>query len=449
MRKVFKNISWLANFDEYNVWENAYIVVKDNIIEEIGTGEVSEECVDEVIDCEGYLVIPGFVNTHHHLYQSLFRNIPQVQSEKLFSWLTFLYELWKNIDYESVYISTVVAIYEMMLSGVTTTTDMLYLYPNGKNELFDAEVEGAKRTGIRFHPTRGSMSLSRKNGGLPPDSVVQREEEILSESERVIKEYHDPDDLSMLKIALAPCSPFSVSPELMKSTAELAEKFNVLLHTHLAETKDEEEFCLEKFQRRPVDYMEELGWLNPRTWFAHVVWVNDEDIEKMSKADVGIAHCPVSNMRLGSGIAPIFKMKNKVRVGIAVDGSASNDSNNMLQEIRTAMLLQRVKYGAGAMTPVEVLKMATSGGSSVLRMNRVGKMKEGMAADFIGFRMDRIEFAGALSDPIGAIVMCDAKSVDFSVVNGEFRIREGRILDDEIDYLIRRHNEISARLIGL
>ncbi len=437
----------MAPFADDRVIEGGFILTDDNKIEKIGTIPNNLEA-DEVIDLTDYLVIPGFVNTHHHLYQTLTRNVPDVVSAKLFDWLVFLYEKWKHIDYEGAYISAVIGLYEMMLSGVTTTTDMLYLYPYNRNELFDAEVEAAKRVGMRFHPTRGSMSLSKKDGGLPPDSVVQNEEEILIQSEEAIKKYHDPSRYSMLRVALAPCSPFSVTGELMVKTKELAERYDVLLHTHLAETKDEEEYCLERFGMRPVDYMEELGWLDPRVWFAHLVWLSDEDIEKLAASDSGMAHCPNSNMRLGSGIPPVYKMKDKIRIGIAVDGSASNDTGNLLSEIRNALLLQRVKYGPDALTPYEALKMGTIGGARVLRMDDyIGSLEEGKAADFIGFKLDRLEFAGGLSDPVSLLVMCDAKRVDLSVINGKIRIKDGTILDEELPSFIERHNRYSKALL--
>jgi cytosine/adenosine deaminase-related metal-dependent hydrolase len=292
------------------------------------------------------------------------------------------------------------------------------------------------------------MSLSKKDGGLPPDSVVQKDDEILAESENVINKYHDPSKYSMLRIALAPCSPFSVTPNLMKETVKLAEKYNVLLHTHLAETEDEEEYCLEKFGKRPVDYMEELGWLNPNVWFAHMVWLNDNDIEKLSKNDVGMAHCPSSNMRLGSGIAPVTKLKDKIRIGIAVDGSASNDTNNMILELRNTLLLQRVKYGATAMTVRETLELGTIGGAKVLKMDDyIGKIAPNMAADFIGFKLDKLEFAGALHDPINTVLLCDPKQVDFSIINGNIKIFNGEFVDFEISEYIRLHNEISKKII--
>ncbi|SHH41341.1 8-oxoguanine deaminase [Thermosipho atlanticus] len=447
MTKLFKNISFLYTFDdELGDIENGYILVEDNVIKEVGKNW-ENITADEVYDMDGYMIIPGFVNTHHHLYQSLTRGL--AANKKLFDWLVYLYEIWKYIDEEAVYVSTIIATYEMIKTGVTTTTDHLYLYPFGNNNIFYAEIEAAKKIGIRFHPTRGSMSLSRKDGGLPPDTVVQKDDEILEESVNVIKKFHDPSKYSMIRIALAPCSPFSVTPYLMKETVKIAEKYDVLLHTHLAETKDEEEYCLEKFGKRPVDYMEELGWLNPRVWFAHMVWLNDNDIEKLKENDVGMAHCPSSNMRLGSGIAPVTKLKDKIRIGLAVDGSASNDTNNMILEVRNTLLLQRVKFGSDAITVREALNFGTIGGAKVLRMDDyIGKISPNMAADFIGFKLDKPEFAGALHEPINAIVLCDAKQVDLSVINGKIKIFDGIFTDFDIKEFIQKHNEISKRIIS-
>ncbi|MDK2864519.1 MAG: 8-oxoguanine deaminase [Thermotogota bacterium] len=449
MKKLLKNIDLLATFGSRGEITGGAVLIEDNVIIKVGKTEEMENIeVDEVEDLSGRVVLPGFVNTHHHFYQTLFRNVKEVQSAKLFDWLVHLYDRWKHIEEEAVASSTKVAIYEMMKSGVTTTTDMFYLFPHGKDELFDVEIETAVKTGVRFHPTRGSMSLSRKDGGLPPDEVVEPDERILRESERVVKQYHDPRKYSMLRIALAPCSPFSVTPQLMRDTVELAEKYDVLLHTHLAETQDEEAFCLEKFGKRPVDYMEELGWLNPRVWFAHLVWLNEDDIKKLEEYDVGMAHCPVSNMRLGSGIAPVYEMKGRIRIGLAVDGSASNDTNNMIAEIRTAMLLQRVKYGADALTPREVLHMATVGGAQVLRMDDyIGKIEEGYAADIVAFRLDTLEMSGCLDDPLAAIVMCDAKSADFVMINGVTKIKNGEFLDVDLEEIISKQNEISKTIL--
>ncbi len=446
MKYLFKKIAYLATFSEKGDFENTSLVVEGNRITYIGH-EIPNKKFDHVIDCSNMVMLPGFVNTHHHLYQSLTRNVRKVQNSKLFDWLVNLYEIWKNIDNESVYVSAAIASAEMALSGVTTTSDMLYLYPNNRNSLFDEEIKGVAHVGLRFHPTRGSMSMSKKDGGLPPDSVVQSEDEILSEYERVIGKYHDSSKYAMLRVALAPCSPFSVTKSLMIKTLEMAEKENVLLHTHLAETKDEDGFCLEKFGLKPVDYMEKIGWLNPRVWFAHLVHLSNKDIEKLRANDVGVSHCPSSNMRLGSGIAPITKMKG-MRISLGVDGSASNDTGNMILEARNALLLQRVKYGADALTPKEVMKFATLGGAQVLRMDDyIGTLEIGKAADLITFDMNKIEFAGGLDDPLGAIVMCDAKKVDFNMVNGKMIVENGRLTIDDEKELIKTQNKISKKLL--
>jgi len=447
MIRLFKNISYLYTFKDDKYFKNAHILVEDNIIKKIGRGKYTGE-YDEVINCRDHLVMPGFINMHHHFYQSLFRNVKAVQSAKLFDWLVYLYEKWKHIDEEAVYISTMIATLEMIKSGVTTSSDHLYLFPNGNNKLFDAEIEGAQKTGIRFYPTRGSMSLSKKDGGLPPDSVVQSDDEIMQESERVVNQYHDNSKYSMLRVGLAPCSPFSVTDEIMKATAEFSRKHNIMIHTHLAETEDEEQFCLEQVGLRPVDYLEELGWLNNRSWLVHLVWLNKYDREKLIKNDCGMAHCPSSNMRLGSGIAPVTLLKHKMRIGLGVDGSASNDTNNMLSEIRRAMLLQRVKYGADAITPFEALKFATTGGAKVLHIDDyVGTIAEGMAADFIGFELNRLEFAGGLSDPLGALVLCDAKQVDLSVINGQIKVNKGELKIKNLTELIEKQNKKSKELL--
>ncbi len=452
MKRLIKNIGLLATFNEgQEELKNAWISIEDNVIKDLGSGKFPRGSFDEEIDANGMLLLPGFVNTHHHLYQSLFRAISSVQNAKLFDWLVFLYEKWKNIDEEAVRISTVTGILEMMKSGVTTTSDHLYLFPRGHTQLFDAEIEGARLTGVRFYGTRGSMSLSRKDGGLPPDSVVQSQEEILHDYERVVNLYHDPKPFSMSKVALAPCSPFSVTERLMVETAKFAEKNNLLIHTHLAETRDEDEFCVAKFGLRPVDYMERVGWLTNRTWFAHLVHVNENDIKKLSEASVGMAHCPTSNMRLGSGIAPVSKMKDtSIRIGLAVDGSSSNDTGNFLLEIRNAMLLQRVRYGADALTAREALKFATIGGASVFKMDKeIGSIEKGKAADIIGFNLDRIEFSGALSDPVGAVVFCDAKGVDFSMVNGNVVIDEGEFVSINEEEFVEKQNSIAKKLLSL
>jgi len=452
MRTLIKDIAFLMTGDALRQeLEDAYVVVDNNIITAVGTGTpVLDTPADRIISGTRMLMMPGFVNTHHHLYQTLFRNVPQVEHAKLFDWLTFLYEHWKYIDEEAVYTSAQVGICEMLKTGVTTTTDHLYLYPYGNNAILDAEIRAARDVGVRFYPTRGSMSLSKKDGGLPPDSVVQTDEEILVESERVIHQYHDSGRHAMTRIALAPCSPFSVTADLMKQTAALAEREDVLIHTHLAETQDEEEFCLQMFGFRPVDYMEEVDWLTPRSWFAHIVWVSDADIRKLSEHKCGMAHCPASNMRLGSGIAPVTAMKHtNMRIGIGVDGSASNDTNSFIGEVRLAMLLQRVKYGADALTSREALAMASMGGARVLRMDSdIGSIEVGKAADLIMWDLDTLEFAGGLHDPFTAPVMCDAKQVSLNMVNGDVLVENGQFTNIDVQALVARQNTIAARLMA-
>ena len=452
MRTLITDIAFLMTGDVFRQeFKNAYVVVDDNIITAIGTGApILDAPADCAISGTRKLMMPGFVNTHHHLYQTLFRNVPQVEHAKLFDWLTFLYERWKYIDEEAVYTSAQVGICEMLKTGVTTTTDHLYLYPYGNNAIIDAEIRAARDVGVRFHPTRGSMSLSKKDGGLPPDSVVQTDEEILVESERVIHQYHDRGRYAMTRIALAPCSPFSVTTDLMKQTAALAEREDVLIHTHLAETQDEEEFCLQTFGFRPVDYMEEVNWLTPRSWFAHIVWPSDADIRKLSEHECGMAYCPASNMRLGSGIAPVTVMKQtNMRIGIGVDGSASNDTNSFIGEVRLATLLQRVKYGADALTSREALAMASMGGARVLRMDSdIGSIEVGKAADLIMWDLDTLEFAGGLHDPFTAPVMCDAKQVNLNMVDGKVLIENGQFTNIDVQALVARQNTIAAHLMA-
>jgi len=426
-----------------------FVLIEGNRIVDVGKDAAGIEA-DEIVPGNGKLLLPGFVNTHHHLYQSLFRNVPGASNAKLFDWLVLLYERWSGIDEHAMRVASTVACSELLLSGATTSTDHCYLYPKNGGNILAADIEGAQAAGIRFHPTRGSMSLSKKDGGLPPDSVVQTEDEILRDCQRMIETYHDSEPLAMLRIALAPCSPFSVTLDLMRESVAMAQEYGVLLHTHLAETHDEETFCKREFGFRPVDLMEELGWLRDDVWFAHLVVLSDEDIAKLAAAKVGMAHCPSSNMTLGSGIARVTEMKGTdIRIGLAVDGSASNDTSNMIREVRNAMLLQRVQYGADAMTAREALHMATMGGASVLGLQgEVGSIEVGKGADLIAFDLNDIAFAGSHADPVAAVVHCAGDRVDFSMVNGEWRVREGRLVDESIYDLIPEHNRISKRLTG-
>ncbi|MBS3736007.1 MAG: 8-oxoguanine deaminase [Candidatus Bipolaricaulota bacterium] len=446
--KLIENVHTIFTADpEGQELRDGYVLVEDNEIEELGNSPYKGPEPDLAIDGEDKVMIPGLINTHHHLFQTLFRNFKEVNNAKLFTWLTELYDRWAKVDRRAIHVSTAIGAAELLLSGATTTSDHLYLFPEGKNDIFDVEVEAAKEVGIRFHPCRGSMSLSREDGGLPPKEVVQTEEEIIREYRRVIEEYHDRDKFAMTKIALAPCSPFSVTDEIMRKTAELAEKEDMALHTHLAETEDETEFCLDEVGMRPVDYMEELSWLDDRVWFAHAVHVNEREIEKLSEAGVGMSHCPSSNMRLGSGIAPVVKMKDTdIKVSMAVDGSASNDTSNMIKELRQALLLQRVKYGADSITPREVLQFGTIGGARALgREDELGSIEPGKAADLVMVDLNRLEYAGGLSDPVSALLMCDTKGVDFNMVDGEVLVEDGELCDQELLDYVDEQNEIAAR----
>jgi len=448
MRTLLAGFELVATMDaEARELAGGYVLVEGNRIVDVGTDASGVEA-DRIVSGAGKVLLPGFVNTHHHLYQSLYRNVPGASDAKLFDWLVFLYERWKHLDEEAMRVASAVACSELLLSGATTTTDHCYVYPQGKGDILGADIEGAREAGIRFHPCRGSMSLSKKDGGLPPDSVVQTEDAILRDCQRAIEQYHDPEPLAMLRIALAPCSPFSVTLELMRASVTLAEENGVLLHTHLSETHDEESFCKKRFGMRPVDLMEDLGWLRDDVWFAHLVVLNESDIAKLSQARVGMAHCPSSNMILGSGIAPVTALKETdVKIGLAVDGSASNDTSNMIREVRQAMLLQRVANGADAITAREALQMATIGGARVMhRESEIGSIEVGKAADLIAFDLNDIALAGSHADPLAAIVHCAANRVDFSMVNGEWRVRDGRLVDEAIYDLVPIHNDISMRL---
>jgi 8-oxoguanine deaminase len=391
---------------------------------------------DRVIDADGCIVVPGFVNTHHHLYQVLTRNLPKTQDAKLFDWLIYHYDVWKHLTAGEARAAMYAGLSELLLSGCTCSADHHYLCPDGvTDDLFGLEAEVAVDLGIRLQMTRGSMSLGSSRGGLPPDSVVQDEDTILADSERVIGRFHDPSRFSMCRVALAPCSPFSVSPDLMRQTAELARRHAVRIHTHLAETLDEQEFCLERFGHRPLDYARELGWLGDDVWFAHCVHLNDQEIKLMAATRTGVAHCPTSNLRLGSGIAPVPSMLSAgVPVGLAVDGSASNDSSNMLKEMQIALLVHRVGTAVDAMPARSVLRMATLGGASVLGRDDLGVIAPGMAADLAMFDLSGLAHAGADHDPVGALLFCGldyrAKMV---MVNGQVVVNDRHLVGrDEV-----------------
>ena len=439
---------WKDGGDLLDPFSGGHIYIEDNQIISAGPESFTAHA-DIVIDASRMVVLPGLVNTHHHFFQTLTRNVLAAQNSELFDWLIIHYEIWRGISGEAFYVSAKTALAELLKSGCTTSSDHLYLFPRQAEEiLIDREIEAARELGIRFQPTRGSMSMSKKDGGLPPDDVTQTEKEILKDTLRLIKTYHDPSPGAMTRIALAPCSPFSVTRELMKETAKIGREYGLQIHTHLAETKDEETFCLEKFGQRPFDYMESLDWIDSHAWFAHCIYLNEDEIRRGGKAGMGVAHCPSSNMRLGSGIAHIKEMlKAGIRVGIGVDGSASNDSSNMLMELRQAMLLSRLREPEYRLTAGDVLWMGTVGGAKALGREDIGQILPGKCADLIMVSMDRLEYAGAQHDPAAALVFNVAmEPVDYSIVNGKIVVEKGTIKGfDEVSH-IARHQTLSDQL---
>ncbi len=402
------------------------------------------------IDCSSMLMVPGFVNLHHHFYQTLQRNVPPAQNKKLFDWLATLYEIWAKLDAEAIRASTRLACAELLLTGCTMASDQMYVFPDGvREDLIGIEVEAARELGIRFHPTRGSMSRGTKDGGLPPDSVVQTEGEILADSARLIDAYHDREPFAMTRLALAPCSPFSVTDRLMRETAALAREKGVLLHTHLAETADETEYCLATYGKRPLAAMEDLGWVGEDVWFAHGVHFDSDELDRLAETGTGIAHCPTSNMRLSSGVARVPEMLERgVRVGLAVDGSASNDTSDMLGELRNCLLVQLLTYGPEAISAESIGRLATRGGADVLGRAECGSIEEGKAADLVLIDVGRLGHAGALSDPLAAIVYTGFDHrVDHTVVNGEIVVENGRLVTADEDEIARTANDVSARML--
>ena len=437
----------VAMNDADSRWPDGGLYVEDNVIRQIGPTDTLPARADVVLDAAGHVILPGLVNTHHHFYQTLTRNLPGAQNATLFDWLRLHYPIWARLTPEAVSVSTKIALAELMLSGCTTTSDHMYLWPNGAR--LDNQIAAAIEMGCRFHAARGSMSVGESQGGLPPDSVVENEETILRDSRRVIEQYHDASRYSMLRVVLAPCSPFSVSPNLMRESVALARSYGVHSHTHLAETLDEAAYCAATFGRSPVELAEELGWLGPNVWHAHMVHPGESEIARLGSTQTGVAHCPSSNMRLASGIAPLARLRQTgARVGLGVDGSASNDGSHLLAEARQALLLHRVQGGPGAMTAHEALWLATRGGAAVLGRDDIGALAPGMAADFIGYRLDTLALAGgAVHDPLAALVFCQPPNVDLSVINGRVRVRDGQLLDVELPSLIERHNAIARALV--
>jgi len=429
---------------------NGGMFIRDGWIENVGlTADIPAEA-DRIVDLTGHLVLPGLVNTHHHLYQTLTRAFPGAQDSGLFDWLRTLYPVWSRMTPDHVRTATRLGLVEMALSGATTVFDHQYLWPNGSR--IDHQFEGAEGLNLRFHASRGAMSLGESDGGLPPDGVVEDHDAILEDTRRAIGVFHEPHRGAMRRVVVAPCSPFTVTAELMRDSAELARDQGVRLHTHLAETDDEEEFCVDQFGHRPVAYMETLDWAGPDVWYAHAVHVADDEVERMGRAGTGVAHCPTSNMRLASGMAPISRYLDAlVPVGLGVDGSASNDSSNMLAEVRQALLLNRLAVSPGIgegtqMTARQALQLATAGGAAVLGRDDIGILAPGRAADFVAIELDRVEFAGGLHDPVAAAVFCAPVAVDHSWVGGEPLVEHRRVVGVDTGALVARHNLLARDL---
>lgn len=443
---LLKNIRRLATFDdEGRELDGAWLLIRDRVIESIGVaGEIPPDHADRVIDLSNHIALPGLVNTHHHMFQSLTRVMGQ--QEDLFGWLQACYPLWAQMRSEHVDTAARLAMAELLLSGCTTASDHHYIFPNDVQ--LEDEIRAAQDMGIRFHAARGSMSLGEGHGGLPPDHLVEREDDILRDTQRLIETWHDPAPHSMLRIVVAPCSPFSVTVDLMRESAALARACGVQMHTHLAETDADVAFSVERFGMRPGQYAEDMGWLGDDVWHAHCVKLNNEEVQLFGRTGTGVCHCPSSNMRLASGIAPVRQMLDqRVHVGLGVDGSASNDSGHLLGEARQALLLARASGDPAGLSAREALRMATRGGAAVLGRDDIGRIAPGMSADIVAFRLDGLSMAGAQHDPVAALVFCQPASVDLSIINGEIVVEDGNLLSADLPALIEKHNQLSAQLI--
>jgi 8-oxoguanine deaminase len=442
------------------------LYAEDGIIRQIGPASELPQSADAVIDLSGQIVLPGFVNCHHHLNQTLTRNLPQCQNNNLFPWLRGQYRIWAGTTPEASRTSVIVGLAELALSGCTTVFDHSYIFKSGNT--VDCLIEAAREFGSRFHVSRGSMSLGESKGGLPPDDCVEEERFILKDTQRAIETYHEASRGAMTRVVVAPCSPFSVSASLLKESAALARHYKVGLHTHLCETYDEERYTLGNFAMRPIEWMESLDWLGEDVWFGHAIHVLDDEILQLARCGCGAAHCPSSNMRLASGIAPIKKyMAAGVKVGLGVDGSASNDSSNMMLEVRTAFLLSRLKMGllppegperymnlpqshpkraTEWMTAREALELGTLGGARVLGRDDIGSLEVGKCADFFSIRLNTVDFAGALHDPVAATVFCAPQKAHYTVINGRVIVEKGRVLSVDLDHVVEEHNRHSLAL---
>jgi 8-oxoguanine deaminase len=446
---LVRNAAHIATFDDTETtYTSGSIFVRDNAIEAIGLVADVPQVADRVVDATGCIVFPGLVNTHHHFYQTLTRAVPGTQDVALFDWLVALYPIWARMRPEALRSATAIACAELLLSGCTTSSDHTYMWPNGCR--IDDQIEVAKDVGLRFHAARGSMSVGQSQGGLPPDACVEDERAIVADTQRAIERYHEPNRLAMTRIVVAPCSPFSVSADLMRESIALARSYNLHAHTHLAETLEEQGYCLQHYGCRPVELAEKLGWLGDDVWHAHMVHPSPEEIDRLGATRTGVAHCPTSNMRLGSGIAPVALLAGAgARVGLGVDGSASNDASHVLDEARHALLLARVANGPYGATAHDVLRLATRGGAAVLGRDDIGALAPGMAADIVGVRLDSLAMAGgAVHDPLAALVFCRPPNVDFTIVNGVPLVEHGAFTKLDVERLVAQHNVLARELVS-
>ena len=441
------HIIWLKNPLAIlaNNAQGGLVIEGQKIIELVPLGQQPTHAYGEVMECSNLVILPGLINGHHHFYQTLTRALPQALNKPLFGWLQSLYPVWAGLEPDMLYQATRLALAELLLSGCTSAADHHYLFPEGLTEAMDIQAEAAASMGVRMTMTRGSMSLGTDDGGLPPQNTVQHEDIILADSERVIKRYHNAAEGSMLQVALAPCSPFSVTPELMRHSATLAAEHEVMLHTHLAETIDEENFCVQRFGLRTVDYLDSVGWLGPQTWLAHGIHFNTDEIQRLGAAGTGICHCPTSNMMLASGIAPVQELEAAgCPVGIGVDGSASNDGSNMIQEVRQALYLQRLKYGA-QVSHFDAYRWATEGSAKMLGRSDIGSLVVGKQADIAFFKLDEMRFSGS-HDPLAALLLCGAHKAEHVMVAGRWRVKKGLIEGLDVSPLLQQHGAAAKAL---
>jgi len=428
--------------------QRGVVVIDGRIVELVPTGRRPTTPDVTTFDAGAHVVLPGLINTHHHFYQTLTRAVPAALDRELFPWLQALYPIWARLTPEALDLAVTLALAELLLSGATTTTDHHYVFPKGLEEAVDIQVGAARRLGVRVLLTRGSMNLSQRDGGLPPDSVVQDEDTILADCERVVKRYHQRGEGATVQIALAPCSPFSVTTSLMRATAELAERLNVRLHTHLAETEDENRFCQALYKCRPLDYLEDCGWLNARTWLAHGIHFTADEMTRLARAGTSVAHCPCSNQTLASGTCPVCAMEDAgICVGLGVDGSASNDASNLMQEVRAAFLLQRSRYGVGKVSHFDALRWATAGSAACVGRSDIGEIAVGKMADLALFKLDELRFSGS-GEPLAALVLCGAHRADRVMVGGRWLVEDGHIPGLDLADLMRRHSAAAKRLQG-